>query len=137
MNVVAHYMDGRVLKGASMDLDPGRPICHVTPLGGARVKVELGELKALFVVRSLEGDPRHLELTGLAEGDARRRGAHPVEVTFHDGERLLGLTLHRPVEGERFFLLPADPGSNNVRILVNRGAVASIREGAPAAAARA
>ena len=28
--VVAHYLDGRVVKGVSLDVDPGRPVCHNT-----------------------------------------------------------------------------------------------------------
>jgi uncharacterized protein DUF6982 len=131
MRVIAHYLDGRILKGESLDVDVRRPTCHITPAGGLRqprVAVHLAELKALYFVRSLVGDRHHQEADALIPADPRRRGAHPVEVTFLDGERLLGLTLRHPVADEQFFLVPADPASNNVRVLVNRAAVAAITE---------
>jgi hypothetical protein len=137
MHVVAHYRDGRVVKGTSLDLDPGRPVCHVAMDFGPLVKVALKELKALYVVRTLAGDRRRSDRQEVEPDDLRRRGAHAVEVTFADGEQLVGLTLHHPIAGEHFFLLPADPESNNVRILVNRGAVSAIREVSGAALARA
>jgi hypothetical protein len=127
MQVVAHFLDGRVLKGTSLDVDPGRPICHVTPPGGAKVTVDLAHLKALYVVRSLAGDPRHDDTEALSEQDQRRRGAHPVELIFLDGERQVGMTIHYPPTADRFFVLPADPASNNQRVLVNRAALADVR----------
>ena len=130
MHVVAHYLDGCILKGESLDVDVRRPTCHITPAGdpNAHVSVHLAELKALYLVRSLAGDRQHHEADALTPADPRRRGAHPVEVTFPDGERLLGLTVRHPVTVDNFFLLPADPGSNNQRVLVNRAAVIAITE---------
>ncbi|HUF34458.1 MAG TPA: hypothetical protein VMN37_00845 [Gemmatimonadales bacterium] len=51
-----------------------------------------------------------------------------MEIVFRDGEHLLGLTLHQPVADEFFFLPPAGPQANNQRALINRAAVAEIRE---------
>jgi hypothetical protein len=50
-----------------------------------------------------------------------------VEITFADGERLGGLMNRYPPIGPFFFMLPIDPDSNNLRILVNREAVATMR----------
>ena len=130
MRVVAHFLDGRVLKGESLDIDAGRPICHIIPRPpGQRVRVELADLKALYMVRSFAGDPARDDIDWLADGDPRRRGAHAVELLFRDGERLAGLTIHYPPARDFFFLLPADPNSNNQRILVNGAAVAEMHWG--------
>jgi len=137
MHVVAHYRDGRVVKGTSLDLDPARPVCHVAMDFGPLVKVTLKELKALYVVRTLAGNRTRSDRQEVEPDDSRRRGARAVEVTFADGEQLVALTLHHPVAGAHFFLLPADPESNNLRILVNRAAVAAIREVPVEALARA
>jgi hypothetical protein len=41
-----------------------------------------------------------------------------VEVTFADGEAILGTTLNYRPDGQGFFVSPADPGTNNTRIFV-------------------
>ncbi|HEU5039366.1 MAG TPA: hypothetical protein VFT84_01015, partial [Gemmatimonadales bacterium] len=123
MQVVAHYLDGRVIRGASLDVDAGRLVFHIAADFGPLVKVELEKLKALYVVRTLDGDRSEHDRRRVDPGDARRRGGHGVEVTFWDGERLVGLTLH-DAGGGHLLLLPADPESNNLRILVNRAAIA-------------
>jgi len=52
----------------------------------------------------------------------------PIEIEFADGERLVGLTVRFPPVKPFFFILPADDASNNIRILVNRGAVKAMRQ---------
>jgi hypothetical protein len=127
--VVAHYVDGRVLKGSSHDIDPARPIFHLRVGDKQTIEVKLADLKALFFVRSLTGDPAHTEGNTVEAGDPRSRGAHPIEVEFLDGERVVGLTVRYPPVRPFFYVVPADGRSNNLRILVNRAAV--VRLGQP------
>ena len=49
-----------------------------------------------------------------------------MELRFTDGERLVAFANRFPPLGAFFFLLPVDPKSNNIRMLVNRAQVASI-----------
>ena len=55
--VVARFLDGRVLKGTTLDFVPTRPHFHVTPVNAASgdrpVQVDPKELKALFFVKGL------------------------------------------------------------------------------------
>ena len=51
-----------------------------------------------------------------------------MEVRFKDGERLVALANRYPPLGKLFFLVPVDPASNNIRILVNRDAARLARE---------
>ena len=132
--VVAHYLSGRVVKGVSLDVDPGRPKCHIRTTSEGTVEVKLTELKALFFVKDLTGDPDRADVLQLAAGDGRARGAFPIELEFADGERLVGLTVRFPPVKPFFFVLPADPGSNNVRILINRAAVKRMIQPPPPAA---
>jgi hypothetical protein len=60
------------------------------------------------------------------EDDIRLRGSKRVELVFKDTERLVVLSNRWPLTGDRFFVLPIDPDSNNDRILVNRAALQSI-----------
>jgi hypothetical protein len=125
--VVAHFIDHSVVKGTSADVDPKRPVCHVhTPARGV-VEVDLRQVKALFFVKDLDGKPGYEENQIPADGDQRLRGSRLVEVAFADGERLGGLMNRYPPLGPFFFMLPIDPQSNNLRILVNREAVATMR----------
>jgi hypothetical protein len=91
------------------------------------VRVELGELKALYVVRSLEGNADREDADRFVDHDTRRWGVRTVEVLFRDGERLPALTIHFPPDRQFFFLLPADADSNNKRMLVNGAAVLEMR----------
>ena len=120
--VVAHYLNGKVVKGVSLDVDPGRPICHIRTADGT-LEVKLKELKALFFVKNLVGDAAHDEALRLEPGDGRARGSLPIALEFADGEKLVGLTVRYPPIRPFFFVLPADTRSNNVRVLVNKAAV--------------
>lgn len=128
--VVARYRDGRVVKGTSMDVDPNRPQFHVRPDSGPAVQVSMNELKALFFVKSLDGDASHDEGMDLAENDPRSRGATLVRLGFADGETIVGLTIGYPPRRQFFFVNPVDTASNNIRILVNRDAVTDMQAAA-------
>ncbi len=124
--VVAHYLDGRIIKGLNLDVDLAKPTCQVRSLAGAVTEVALAELKALYFVRNFDGDPGRHESTRLAPADPRLHGSTLVTLHFGDGEKLVGL-MHRDSSKEPyFFLIPVDRGSNNIRILVNRAAVVSV-----------
>jgi len=135
--IVAHLMSGKVVKGISLDVDPAKPRCHVKTEAGVE-EVKLADVKALFFVRDLAGNPKRNDAQDPDPGDSRLRGATQVEVQFHDGERVVGLTNRFPPRGQLFFMVPIDPASNNSRILVNLAAVRSVKpaaDGAPAARA--
>ncbi len=127
--VVARYQDGRVVKGISLDVDPSRPVFHVREKDGPSVEVKLSDLKALFFVRSLDGNPGHNEKFAPDPKDPRSRGMALLTLRFDDGETIVGLTIRYPPNRPHFFVLPVDQESNNIRILVNRAAVVSMEEG--------
>lgn len=131
--IVARFLDGRTVKGHTLDVHQSRPTFHVRSPSGEKTVVRLDELKALFFVRDLGGDPKRVEGMAIESDDVRARGAHPIEVEFADGERIVGLTVRYPPLGAYFYILPADTASNNIRILVNRSAI--VRMTKPEAAA--
>jgi len=127
--VVARYIDGRIVKGTCLDVDPSRPICHIkTVEQGKMVAVKLADLKALFFVKDFAGDSSHNESASIEPSDARAKGFSIIELRFKDGERIVGLTARFPPIRPFFFILPADFASNNIRILVNRAAVVSVSQ---------
>jgi len=86
-NVVARFVDGRVLKGTSLNVDPAKPAFHVRTPDGP-VEVKLADLKALFFVKSLGGNAAHHEAMAPTEGDPRLVGGKPVAVIFKDREKI-------------------------------------------------
>ncbi len=124
--VVARFSDGRLIKGTSVDVAPGRPTCHIQTADAGTIPVALAELKALFFVRDLNGDSEYNPSQAVDPADTRLRGTKRIDVRFHDGEQILGLVNRYPPPRPFFFLLPANPGCNNSRILVNRAAVVSM-----------
>jgi len=124
--VVARFLDGRVVKGTSLDVDADKPKCHVITRDQGIVEVQLADLKALFFVKDLEGNPDHQEGQTVDPADPRARSAKRLDILFQDGERLVALAMSYSPKRPFFFVLPVDPASNNVRILVNRAAAKSV-----------
>lgn len=91
------------------------------------IEVKLRDLKALFFVKSLDGDSARIDGDDIADDDPRLRGAHLVEVKFKDGERIVGLAMRFPPLQPFFFLVPADPSGNNLRILVNQAEIETMQ----------
>ena len=125
--VVAHFIDHSIVKGTSADVDPKRPLCHIQTPAKEMIEVDLRQVKALFFVKDLDGQPTYDEVYQATEGDQRLRGTRQVDIEFRDGEQLGGLMNRYPPIGPFFFVLPLDQQSNNIRILVNREAVATMR----------
>ena len=116
--IVARYLDGRVLKGMTRDFSPNRPGFHVEIEGGEILELRLRQLKAVFFVRSHEGDPARQDVRGFVQGPPETAQGRKIAVRFRDGEFLCGYTLSWSPDREGFFLFPADPGSNNQRVYI-------------------
>jgi hypothetical protein len=125
--IVARFSDGRIVKGRSLDVAQNRPTCHVRSPDGDMVEVKLKDLKALFFVKSLDGDAKRVDGDDIPEDDPRLRGAHLVEIKFRDGERIVGLAMRYPPTQPFFFLVPVDHTGNNLRILVNHSEVETMQ----------
>jgi hypothetical protein len=126
--IVARFIDGRVEKGISTDVDHKRLACHIVTPEGKKLEVSLASVKALFFVKTSAGRPDYQESKGQIAGDPRLLGTKRVRVVFADKEEIVGLTNRYPPVGPYFFMLPMDPQSNNIRILVNRAAVIEMTE---------
>lgn len=114
--VVVRYADGRVLKGYA-DFDPEQPRLRLVPLrepDAAGLEIPLAELKAVFFVRSFDGDPAHDESKDLYQ--PRPPGTRKVSVRFRDGEELVGHTRQLDRYRSGLFFTPLDPESNNLRV---------------------
>jgi hypothetical protein len=122
--IVARYTDGRLVKGTTQDFSPAKEVFHVIGSeGGARPeRVVLMDLKAVFFVKSWVGNAAYNELKNF-DGPVQGR---KVEVIFKDGEALVGSTQGYQADRPGFFMVPADPQSNNERIFVVAKAVQKV-----------
>ena len=113
--VVAHYRNGTLVKGTTTDFNQARHKFHIVEEGsGDKREVGLGELKAVFFVNTLEGQPGHVERT-----DVERKGlGRKIQVRFKDGETMVGYTSAYSPGRPAFFLFPSDPDSNNQRVFI-------------------
>ena len=123
--VVARFRDGRLVRGYTADFHPSKPQLHLSaePHSSDTLFLQLSQLKALFFVRDFNGDQTRVDRHEFSAAPQGRK----VVVTFHDGETLLGSTLGYRGEGEGFFVQPADPRSNNLRVFVAPGATQQVR----------
>ncbi|HZW37550.1 MAG: DUF6982 domain-containing protein [Deltaproteobacteria bacterium] len=117
--IVVRYQDGRFLKGVTTDFIAGKEVFHVTETASSAAKpveVQVSDLKAVFFVKDLVGNPDHKEQ--LAFDPSKPVAGRKIYVLFKDGERIVGLTQGYKPGRAGFFLVPADPRSNNERIYI-------------------
>ena len=126
--IVVRQADGKILKGYAQDFHPSRPQFSLWPSINAtpkeRIVVTVARLKAVFFVKDFNGNPSYHERKAFA---GRGQGGRRVEVTFADGEVILGTTLNYRADGQGFFVSPADPSANNTRIFVVSAAARGVR----------
>ena len=114
--VVVRYRDGRLVKGITSNFLPARDGFHVQTPKGEVVCVAQAELKALFFVRDLAGDPTRRETNQFSA--TRPAPGRKIQVVFADGEVIVGTTQGYQPNRPGFFVFPADAGSNNERCFV-------------------
>jgi hypothetical protein len=128
VKVVVRYSDGRVIKGFTEDFYPKKERFHLIPAdnpSGGEIEVSMKDLKAIFMVRDFIGHSLYKERKMYIEGE--NPSGKKVEVTFIDGEVLVGSTLGYDPKRQGFFIFPADPKSNNIRVYVVSSVVKKVR----------
>jgi hypothetical protein len=127
VKIIARYLDGKMIKGFTQDFSPNKPGFHIFPLDAPNESVEilLKELKAVFFVRDFSGRPEYDERKHFAPEE--RPSGRIVEVTFIDGEVMVGSTVAYDPKRPGFFIFPADPQGNNARVFGLSKAVRTVR----------
>jgi hypothetical protein len=129
VKVIMRYADGRLIKGYTNDFFPNKPLFHVLPAESKPtdkgVEVYLKDLKAVFFVKDFTGKQTYNEKKDFAEGP--QSSGRKVEVTFKDGEVLVGSTLGYYPNRLGFFVIPADTRSNNLRVFIVSTAMSKFR----------
>ncbi len=135
VRVVARFNDGRALKGTTQDFYPNRQKFHLLPAdGGSPVEIRCADLKAVFFVKTFEGDPARTKLRGFVTSPPETSQGKKIAVRFKDGELVCGYTLAYAPDRDGFFVSPADAEGNTLRTYVVTAAAAEVKAG-PAAEA--
>ena len=116
------------MKGFSQDFSSNKDHFHVYPAdksSGEGIEVFFKVLKAVFFVRDFAGDAQYNERKEYIQGD--KPSGRKIEVTFKDGEILVGTTMGYDPNRPGFFLFPADPKANNIRVFAVTTAVRKVR----------
>ena len=123
-DVVVHYPGGPLLKGVTNDFFPNKDIFHLEEEGtGEKHEVALTGIKAVFFVKSFDGDSGYKE-----RSDVERTGfGKRIQVQFKDGETLIGYCHSFSPDRKGFFVFPADPESNNDRVFVITASTDDVR----------
>src|SRR3954470_13019963 len=136
LRVVAHKKSGQLVKGFAEIAVPvdtyGTPesgrlalpkSLHLEPVDhGRAVNIPTESLKALFFVKSFDGDPAYAE-TKFFNPEPKIEGLW-VHLTFEDGETTEGI-IHNGIEvlnDPGFLMKPPDPQSNNNAVYVMKTA---------------
>ena len=116
--VVVGFLHGARVKGYLHDFSASNESFNLlpqeNPLQGPERKVAMKDLKAVFFVWEFCTKPEdHDSLHPSAPGTGRT-----VEVRFTDGEKIVGRTEGYNAQRTGFYMYPADPKGNNIRIFV-------------------
>jgi small nuclear ribonucleoprotein (snRNP)-like protein len=134
--VILRLSDGGVLKGYLNGFSPrADEVEFVDAVTSETHRVDVAKMKAIFFVRSFEGDRQYREKKRY--GSSKARG-NRVYIRFKDGESLVGFLegdvpwekgffLSKSVsDGKGFFLLPVDEDANNRKVFVIASSVADM-----------
>ncbi len=91
-------------------------------VSGERIEIHIEELKAMFFVKSYEGDKQHEK----NYADKVPGGGRKIKVKFTDGETIKGYTTGYSADRAGFYMVPGDLRGNNERIFVVSSATEAI-----------
>lgn len=122
--VIAHFLDGQLVKGTTLDFFPTKDRFHITIENGEVHEIHISQLKAIFFVKSFDGDSDYDEKKGFF---TKQTQGKKILVEFCDGEVLFGYTLSYSTRGLGFFIFPGDPECNNNKVFIVHAATKRVK----------
>jgi len=126
--IVAHYQNGQLFKGTANDFFPNKDIFHFVPMdappGSKPLELRTTSLKGLFFVKDYLGNPDYHEKKEF--DPSKPVVGRKIKVLFKDGELMVGTTNGYQRDRPGFFVIPADPNSNNERCFVVASATTEV-----------
>lgn len=130
--VVLRFLDGKIIKGYIDDFFPANDHLSLVDERLNEQDIQLNELKAVFYVKSFEGNKHYFEKKSFTKTSQKGK---KILVRFKDGERLIGY-LEGDVPWQRgffleskkdgFFIIPSDDQTNNIKVFVVSTSVTNV-----------
>jgi hypothetical protein len=120
--VVARFKDGSSKKGTTSDFFPNKAMFHLKSSTGEILDIQTEDLKAVFFVKTFQGDKDRKD----DYSDAIPGGGRKVQITFSDGETVIGYSQGYSPNRSGFFVTPADLNNNSERIYVITSATTKV-----------
>jgi hypothetical protein len=126
--VVVHFRDGRIVKGFTYDFNPNKEVFHVANVQNGKEVTEVSTplMKAVFFVKTFEGDKDHPGFDEFAMENFRNTSGLKIKIDFTDGEVIYGSTHGYTPNRKGFFIFPANKELNNERVFVIKDATTSV-----------
>jgi len=125
--VVIHYVGGKLAKGSTPDFNQNRDTFHIyasdNQIEGTLVYID--DLKAVFFVKTLEGNPRY-EDPIFSEEAIKKLIGMKLKIHFKDGEVMYATSQGYSPARKGFFVFPVDQNCNNERVYVNKTSTISV-----------
>jgi len=120
-------VEGRRIKGFVYNFSPLRETFSVFPAESAQKTdandIRLKDVKAVFFVKDFTGNSARND---VQSPEQLRRG-RKMEITFRDGEMMIGTTEAYHPQKPGFFMFPADTDGNNARVFVVNANLSSVK----------
>ncbi len=127
--MVIRFKDGTWMKGKSSDFFPSIRLFQLACLNGTVVTIDLKDLKAIFFVKSFQGNEHYI----YKYEDVILWGINKMKIDFIDHESMIGYAQHYKCLSHHvyysqygFFITPADFKGNNNRVFVLNSATEKI-----------
>lgn len=126
--VVAHFLGGKLAKGYTFDFNQNRDSFHVSSAPDMKEDgtiVYHEELKALFFVKTFEGNPGY-EDPIFSEENLKNLVGMKLKIMFKDGEVMYATTFGYSPARRGFFVYPIDKKCNNNKVFVITSSTTSV-----------
>lgn len=130
--VILRFVDGKIIRGYIDNFSPSDEVVSIVDESSKSQTVNINELKAIFFVKTFEGDKSYSERKAFTQTTIPGKR---VFVRFKDGESMVGY-IEGNVPWEKgffleqkkggFFLIPVDNKSNNIKVFVVASSVQDV-----------
>ena len=120
--VVVRLKDKTLLKGQISNFSTFHDFFQLELLNGDSVMVKLDKIKAMFFVKSFEGNKQYK----YKYEDNLSWVGDKITLKFDDGEKMVGYSQYFEVTPKGYFITPADVNGNNTYVFALKSAIASM-----------
>jgi hypothetical protein len=126
--LVVRYINGRIVKGKTMNFNPAAPNFLIHWLHNAPdappLQVWLSEVKAIFFVRDFAGNRLYKDRQNFKPGDPYQ--GRRMKLDLSDGESMVGSSPNYAPGTPGFFFFPADPESNMLKAWIPASSIRQV-----------